>query len=97
MEFIQTFSAGSARRLISTVTSAVLTLVDETRGKPEMFWNDRLWELMPKEPCCLLLFCSKICLIVALLPKYKITLVIKKQHQQKPPPPNPNLVLEQAR
>lgn len=59
MEFIQAFSAGLVGQLISTVTSAVLTLVDDTNVKPEMFWNDGLNELMPKEPCCLFLFCSK--------------------------------------
>jgi hypothetical protein len=42
MEFIQAFSAGSAGQLISTVTSAVLTLVDDTNVRPEMLWNDRL-------------------------------------------------------
>lgn len=59
MEFLQAFSAGSAGQLISTATSAVLTLVDDTSVKPEMFWNDRLYERMPKELCCLFLFCSK--------------------------------------
>ena len=58
MEFIQAFSASSGQ-LISTVTSAVLTLVDDISVKPAMFWNDRLCELMPKEPGCLFLFCSK--------------------------------------
>ena len=58
MEFIQAFSAGWGQ-LISTVTSAVLTLVDDISVKPAMFWNDRLCELMPKEPGCLFLFCSK--------------------------------------
>lgn len=59
MEFIQAFLADLAEPWISTVTSAVLTLVDDTGVKPEMFWNDRLCELMPKELCCVFLFCSK--------------------------------------